>query len=231
MGGRMRITMERKYELTDETIICDGRILHRIKAVGKFVNARGGYIGGFIEREENLSHEGDCWVGGNAKAYGDSKVEGDALMCDYSVAKDHAVIGDNSLIEDYAVIGDNSLIFKNAHVVGNSVVGGNSVVEGNVFVGGGTRIGGNTLLLGEAEITGDAVVMSNEDYIVFQAWWSSGRYFTWTRSNNKWRVGCFHGTGEELVAKAYEDSEESGKHYAEIVDYVNRCVLGQGQIQ
>ena len=221
----MRITMERKYELTDETIICDGRTLYRIKAVRDFGVVKAGDLGGFIEREENLSHEGDCWVGGNAKAYGDSKVEGDALMCDYSVAKDHAVIGDNSLIEDYAVIGDNSLIFKNAHVVGNSVV------EGNVFVGGGTRIGGNTLLLGEAEITGDAVVMSNEDYIVFQAWWSSGRYFTWTRSDNMWRVGCFHGTGEELVAKAYKDSEESGKHYAEIVDYVNRCVLGQGQIQ
>ncbi len=42
-----------------------------------------------------------------------------------------------------------------------------------------------------------------------------------------WKVGCFHGTGEELVAKAYKDSEESGKHYAEIVDYVNRCVLGK----
>lgn len=44
-----------------------------------------------------------------------------------------------------------------------------------------------------------------------------------------WRVGCFHGTGEELVAKAYKDSEESGRRYAEIVDYVNRCVLGKSR--
>ena len=70
-----------------------------------------------------------------------------------------------------------------------------------------------------------AEVKSIKDYIVFKNWWSSGRWFTWTRSNNMWTVGCFHGTGEELVEKAYKDSEESGKHYAEIVDYVNRCVL------
>ena len=70
-----------------------------------------------------------------------------------------------------------------------------------------------------------------KDYIVFKNWWSSGRWFTWTRSDNMWTVGCFHGTGEELVAKACKDSEESGKHYAEIVEYVNRCVLGQKQIR
>lgn len=63
------------------------------------------------------------------------------------------------------------------------------------------------------------------DYIVFKNWWSSGRYFTWTRSNNMWSVGCFYGTGDELIKKAYADSEDKGKHYEEIVEYVNRCVL------
>ena len=32
-----------------------------------------------------------------------------------------------------------------------------------------------------------------------------------------WKVGCFHGTGKELVAKAYRDSERSGKCYEAIV--------------
>ena len=30
----------------------------------------------------------------------------------------------------------------------------------------------------------------------------------------------FHGTGEELVAKAYKDSESSGREYQRVVDYV-----------
>ena len=85
----------------------------------------------------------------------------------------------------------------------------------------------NADVCGNAKVCGDAVVESMKDYIVFKNWWSSGRWFTWTRSDNMWTVGCFHGTGEELVEKAYKDSEESGRHYKEIVDYVERCVLGK----
>lgn len=56
--------------------------------------------------------------------------------------------------------------------------------------------------------------------IVFKNWWSSGRYFTWTRSNDMWLVGCFYGTGEDLIKKAYADSETSGREYERIVKYV-----------
>ena len=79
---------------------------------------------------------------------------------------------------------------------------------------------GNAKVCGNAEIYGNAKIGSNSDYIVFKNWWSSGRYFTWTRSNNMWRVGCFYGTGEELIAKAYKDSELSGREYKRVVEYV-----------
>ena len=35
-----------------------------------------------------------------------------------------------------------------------------------------------------------------------------------------WKVGCFYGTGDELIKKAYADSEESGREYERIVRYV-----------
>ena len=35
-----------------------------------------------------------------------------------------------------------------------------------------------------------------------------------------WRVGCFYGTGKELIEKAYKDSEESGKMYEKYVKFV-----------
>ncbi len=69
-----------------------------------------------------------------------------------------------------------------------------------------TKVCGNAKVYGDAEVFGNAEVTTIDDYIVFKNWWSSGRYFTWTRSNNMWRVGCFYGTGEELVAKAYKDT-------------------------
>lgn len=88
---------------------------------------------------------------------------------------------------------------------------------------------GDCWVYGNAKVRGNAKVKSMKDYIVFKNWWSSGRWFTWTRSDNMWKVGCFHGTGAELVEKAYRDSEESGRRYREIVDYVERCVLGKSR--
>ena len=189
--------MERKYELTAETLSVNGRTLHRIKALRDFSNVKAGELGGWTEKESNLSHSGNCWVYNDAKVYDNAEVWG------------NADVYDNAKVWGDAKVCDNADVYGNAKVYGNAEVCGNAKVYGN------------------AEVYGDANIKSMKDYIVFKNWWSSGRYFTWTRSNNKWRVGCFHGTGEKLVAKAYEDSEESGKHYAEIVDYVNRCVLGK----
>ena len=66
---------------------------------------------------------------------------------------------------------------------------------------------------GNAWVSGDAEVKSSKDYIVFKNTWSSFRWFTYTKSNKMWKVGCFCGTGQELIKKAYSDSEDSGKHY------------------
>ena len=73
---------------------------------------------------------------------------------------------------------------------------------------------------GNAWVYGNAEVSKLNDYILFKNTWSSGRYFTYTKSNEMWKVGCFYGTGEELIKKAYEDSEVSGKHYEAYVNFV-----------
>ena len=61
--------MEKKYMLTDETTTIKGRTLHRIKALKDFGEVKAGDLGGFIEREENLSQEGNAWVGDYAKVF------------------------------------------------------------------------------------------------------------------------------------------------------------------
>ena len=82
------------------------------------------------------------------------------------------------------------------------------------------NIYGNAEVYGNVRICGDAKIENKSDYITFKNWWSSGRYFTWTRSNNMWTVGCFYGTGKELIEKAYKDSELSGREYERVVNYV-----------
>ncbi len=63
--------------------------------------------------------------------------------------------------------------------------------------------------------------MDEYDYMVYKNNWSSDdRYFTWTKSNDMWAEGGFYGTGDELIKKAYDDSEDSGKHYEAYVKFV-----------
>ena len=100
---------------------------------------------------------------------------------------------------------------------GDAWVGGDAWVYGDAWVSGNAWVSDDARVYGNAEVSGNAEVKSIRDYAVFKNGWSSGRWFTYTRSNRMWRVGCFHGTGEELIAKAYKDSELSGKCYEAIV--------------
>ena len=74
----------KKYEFTGETkqveLLFRTVTLHRIKAVAEFGIVKVGDLGGWIEKEENLSHDGKAWVYGNAKVWGDAKVWGNAKV-------------------------------------------------------------------------------------------------------------------------------------------------------
>ena len=159
--------MEKKYKLREDlTKECYGKTLYRIEALRNFGDVEKGVIGGYIEKEENLSHYG------NAKVYGDAQVYGKA------------------------------------------------VVYGKAWICGDAQVCGKAQVWDNAQVCGDAVITKTSDYYVGKNTWSSGRYFTYTRSNRKWKVGCFYGTGEELIEKAYKDSEVSGREYKRIVEYV-----------
>ena len=108
----------------------------------------------------------------------------------------------------------NCWVFDNARVSGNALVDGHACVYGNAQVYGYARVYGN------AWVYGDARIRDTADYYVGKNVWSSGRYFTYTRSNGMWKVGCFYGTGEELIEKAYKDCEVSGREYKRVVEYV-----------
>lgn len=111
-------------------------------------------------------------------------------------------------------------VYGNAKVYGEAKICGTAKVYDNAAVCGEAEVYGNAAVFGNAKVCGNAKVVNNADYIVFKNWWSSGRYFTWTRSDNMWRVGCFYGTGKELIEKAYKDSELSGREYERVVKYV-----------
>lgn len=66
---------DKKYELTDNKIkISTGETLYQIKALKDFNDVKTGELGGYIEREENLSQDGSSWVCDNACVYGNAYI-------------------------------------------------------------------------------------------------------------------------------------------------------------
>ena len=80
----------RKYELTDEKREVAGRTLRRIRALKDIParSVRAGDLGGFVESEGNLSHDGTAWVFGEAsvsdraRVFGEAWVSGEASVSD-----------------------------------------------------------------------------------------------------------------------------------------------------
>ena len=205
---------EAKFKLTEETINVNGKTLYRIEALKDFGYIKKGDKGGFVEKEENLSQSGDCWVYDNAKVYNNAKVFDNADIYGNASIFGNAVVSGNARVYGNAWVYHYAMVYEDAEVYDNAIISGNAEVYHNAAVYGNARVFGNAEICGKAEIANDL------DYIVFKNWWSSGRYFTWTRSNNMWKVGCFYGTSNELIEKAYRDSNESGKEYEKIVKYV-----------
>lgn len=102
--------MMKKYELTKEFIEHCGRRLFRIRALIDFGNVKAGDLGGYVEKEENLSQEGNAWVYGNAKVFHNAKVYDNARIC------------------------GNAEVYSNAKVFGNAEVCDNADVLGNAEV-------------------------------------------------------------------------------------------------
>ena len=203
-----------KYRLTDETIdFCDAT-LYRIEALRNFGSIKAGDKGGFVQSYHNLSREGDCWIHGEAKVLGNAKVY------------ENAQVFGRAEVCGYASVKGDAFVFGIAKVYGSAFVKGNAFVFGRAEVYDWAKVYdkaevfGVASVYGNAFVKGDAIIKTGRDYIVFKNWWSSDRYFTWTRSNNMWNVGCFYGTGKELIKKAYADSEDSGKEYERVVRYV-----------
>ena len=137
----------KKYKLTEETCQHFGRTLYRIEALKDFGNVKKGDLGGFIEKEINLSHNGNCWVSDDAKVYGNAIVSCNARV--YGFAR---VFG-NARVFNTARVYGNAEVFRNALVCGNAQVFGNARGYDDARVYGNTRVFDNTWVSGNAQVS------------------------------------------------------------------------------
>ena len=153
--------MGKKFKLIDETITNGwGVTLSRIVALKDFGNIKAGEKGGFVEKEENLSHENDCWVFGNAEVYGYAKVYG------------------------------NAEVWGNAEVYGDAKVCGNAEVWGNAEVYGDAKVCGNAEVYGYAKVYGNAEVYGNALATTVVKTFGNGFNYGISVTDKHIKIGC-----------------------------------------
>jgi len=121
--------VDKKYELVKEdTKSFLGKTLFRIKALKDFSSFKKGELGGYIEKEANLSQEGDAWV------------------------SDNASVSDNARVSDNACVSGDAMVSGDARVYGNARVSDNAMVSGDAWVYGDARVYGDAWVSGKVKI-------------------------------------------------------------------------------
>jgi len=97
-------------------------------------------IGGWIEKEDNLSFDGHCWIFSEAKVADNARVEG------------------NAQVFGRAQIYDDARVYENSNVYGDAKIYENAQVYGEAEIYGNAKVFGFTSVLDEARICGTASV-------------------------------------------------------------------------
>lgn len=213
--------MDKKYEiLKDQAITMNGSTIYRIKALKDFGDVETGDMGGFVEKEENLSHEGPCWIYDDAMVYHNAKVKDNATV------RDRAQILHNAIVEGRARVFNNGTVFGNARIKDNASVfdygkvHGFAIVQDNATISGDARIcnesivkdyvhvsgyinvtkgeiSKNTVLFGIGEINFD--VSSKNDWTFYRNPCVDSGFITTSTKIDVWNYRFFSGTAEELI--------------------------------
>ena len=158
----MTETMKHFKLRTDLTIKVCKKTLYRIEAtkdIKKF-GVKVGDLGGYIEKEENLS--GDAWVSGDARVSGNARVYGNALVY------------------------GNAEVYGNAKVSGDAWVYGNARVYGDAWVYGNAQVYGDAEVYGKAEVYGDKIEKENDLINIT----SNAGSYNITITPNHIKIGC-----------------------------------------
>jgi hypothetical protein len=145
----------KKYTLTSvkKVLWCGRNTVHRIQALRSFTcnnwEINEGDLGGFIEWEGNLSHDGNAWVHGNAVVCDNARVHGDAYVCGHAEVCDDAWVYGTSLVSDYGKV------YSDAEIHGHVIVS-----KPIIYVGG--------LGFGPAVVTDKHLIIGPEIHTIEQ---------------------------------------------------------------
>lgn len=176
---KYKILYDQEKEVEVNSTETDGRIMikvYRIQSLRSFGKIKKGALGGYIQSEENLSQEGNCWVyancyvGINAQVLDNATVRGaGSYVIDSAKVYDNVVISDASEVTGNAQVFGNSRVTDRCHVDDNAIIRDNAIVKDRTYVGDNVRVQDNALLIGpfvtqDLIIGGNVVIQSDDHY-------------------------------------------------------------------
>lgn len=205
-----------------------------------------GEIGGWVEKEENLSQQDNCWIAGNSVAMHDSKVSGDSYINGSVIVTNNAVVSGNAFIKDHCSISGNAIIDGDVTINGNSYVTGNAKITGKARLVTGVRIFGDAILDGniklsgvvtitdskltgdinlagyycfnEIEINGDSEFVAYRVNVSIEDTDKSHDYLLASTVKDYWSTRSFHGNSEELYEHVRKSNEENCFYFHKLIE-------------
>lgn len=218
---------DKKYEiLKDRSLTVNGSEIYRIKALKDFGDVEAGEMGGFVASEENLSHEGTCWIYDDAMVYHNAKVKDNAVVRGYTHVynesqvmhnaivegrarvfgygtvygnariKDNGSVFDHGVVHGFAIVQDNATVRDHGCVCNEGIIKDNAYVSGHIMVSQGT-ISNNAVLFGVGEINFD--ISASDDWTFYRNPCVGAGFITASTKIDVWNYRFFTGTAEEFI--------------------------------
>lgn len=130
-----------KFKLIkNDSIEINGHKLYRLQALIDFADVKAGDLGGYIEKKDNLSYNGNAWIYDNARVFDNAHISGNVRIFDDVCVYDNARISGNACIFDdvkifgNAYISGKACIYEKAHIYGDAHVTGRANIHNNAHV-------------------------------------------------------------------------------------------------
>ena len=194
----------------------ENRKAYRIVALRNFADVKKGDLGGYVEKEENLSHEGLAWVYDdgvvfdNARVKDDATVHDRAVVCGNALIKNSAKVMDAARISESAVLCDSACAMNYSTVCGLSVMSDKSVAAGFSTIGKAVvctdtvRVYERATVWGDIKITGDSHIHGKVNLTMSPITLCDADIF------QQFHVVAFHGFGSRLSSTAVYNNRNGG---------------------
>ncbi len=137
--------------------------IQALKQIGHFIPPL--QLGGFVQSEKNLSHEGECWIKDDAMVYENAKISDNAIVTGKSVVRGNAKVIDDARILGFeyggAQVYGNAIISGNAEIYNDVEVFDNAIVSGDAKIMYGAKVYDNAKVFDEAKICSQSEIYGN----------------------------------------------------------------------